>query len=171
MHFFWDNLGRKDIIGSLSSDIFEPRTSTGSELKLLWRYLNCITKSLYPYRDDLRKHLFKITAQECKSPRPVDVCHSTTSQLKLPRNGIDGRTDGRMGRLIPNLFRVVQILLDIAVKVSLKDYWHLPKEVDYSLTLLVFVLGQNLILFMVICILNHPVIQRWSYIFFHFPPC
>ena len=38
-------------------------------------------------------------------------------------------------------------LLDIAVKMSLKDYWHLPKEVDYSLTLLVSVLGQSLTLF------------------------
>ena len=36
-----------------------------------------------------------------------------------------------MGRLIPNSFRVVQILLDTAVIVSLRDYGHFPKEVDY----------------------------------------
>ena len=106
----------------------------------------------------MRKHFFKIKAQECKSPRPVDVRHSTTSQLKLPRNGIDGRTYGRTGRLLPNFFRVVQIVLNIAVKVSLKDYWHLAKEVDYSPTLFVFVLGQSLTLFMLLCILNDPVI-------------
>ena len=75
-----------------------------------------------------------------------------------------------MGRLIPNILRVVQILLDITVKVSLKDYWHLPKELDYSLTLLVFVFGQSLTLFMLICILNDPVIQRLSYILVHYPP-
>ena len=61
------------------------------------------------------------------------------------------------------------MLLNIAVKVSLKDYWHLPKEVDYSLTFFVFVLGQSLTLFMPLCILNDPVIQRWSCIFVH-PP-
>ena len=90
-------------------------------------------------------------------------------QLKLPLNGINGRTDGRTGRLIPNFFRVIQMLLNIAVKVSLKDYWHLPKEVDYSLTFFVFVLGQSLTLLMPLCILNDPVIQRWSCIFVH-PP-
>ena len=38
-----------------------------------------------------------------------------------------------MSRLTQNFFRVVQILLDIAAIVSLRDYWHFPKEVDYSL--------------------------------------
>ena len=100
MHFYWDNRGRKDIIRSLNSDVFEPRTSTGGEP---FSILNCLDATKFVllriftlYRDDLRKHLFKITAQECKSPRPVDVRHSTTSQLKLPLNGIDGRTDGRV---------------------------------------------------------------------------
>ena len=54
------------------------------------------------------------------------------------------------------------MLLNVAVKVSLKDYWHLSKDVDYSLTLFVFVLGQSLTLFMPHCILNDPVIQRSS---------
>ena len=39
MHFFWDNRGRNDIIGSLSSDDFERRTSTGSEP---FSILNCL---------------------------------------------------------------------------------------------------------------------------------
>ena len=33
---------------------------------ILWRHQICIAKSLYYYRDDLPKRLFKITAQECK---------------------------------------------------------------------------------------------------------
>ena len=93
-----------------------------------------------------------------------------TQQLRSLNSLVTVLTDGRTGRGIPNLFRVVQILLNIAVKVSLKDYWHLSKEVDYSLKLLVFVLGQSVTLFLLLCILNHPVIQRWSYIFVHSPP-
>ena len=46
---------------------------------------------------------------------------------------ITGWADGPMGRLIPNFLRVVQILLEIVVVVSLRDYWRFPKEVDYSL--------------------------------------
>ena len=39
MHFSWDNRGRKDIIGSLSSDDFERRTLTESEP---FAILNCL---------------------------------------------------------------------------------------------------------------------------------
>ena len=39
MHFFWDNRGRKDIIGSFSSDVFERRTSIGSQP---FSSLNCL---------------------------------------------------------------------------------------------------------------------------------
>ena len=46
---------------------------------------------------------------------------------------ITGWTDGRMGRLIPNFLRLVQILLEIVVVVSLRDYRRFPKEVDYSM--------------------------------------
>ena len=82
-------------IGSLSSERFERRTSTGSEpFSLLisldatvfvllsvthvnrkwaffsfnkpWRYRICIAKCLNSYRDNSPKHLFKITDQECK---------------------------------------------------------------------------------------------------------
>ena len=137
----------------------------------------------------MRKHLFKITAQECKSLRPVDVRHST-SQLKLPHNRMDGRTDGRrdgrMGRLIPNFFRVVQILLEIAVVVSLRDYRRFPKEVDYSLICVStmhhpahcqfcincsFSFWYRATLFMLISILKDPLIQRWSIFSYIFPPC
>ena len=93
-----------------------------------------------------------ICANICLKPRlksaKVYVRLTCVTQKRRSLNSlITGLTDGRMGRLKPNFFRVVQILLDIKVKVSLKDYWHLPQEEDYSLTLLVFVLGQSLTLF------------------------
>ena len=98
MHFFWDNRGPKDIIGSFCSDVFEPRTSTRNEP---FSILNCLDTakfvliSVFTLIETICANIFfKITAQECKSPRPVEERHSTTSQLKLPRNGIDGRTDG-----------------------------------------------------------------------------
>ena len=59
------------ILGSLSSDVFERRTSTGSEPFSLFskplRYLIYIAKCPNSYRDDLPKNLFKITAQVCKT--------------------------------------------------------------------------------------------------------
>ena len=42
MHFFWDNRGRKDIIGSFNSDVFERRTSTGSDPFSILNYLDAI---------------------------------------------------------------------------------------------------------------------------------
>ena len=140
MHFFWDNRVRKDIIGSFSSDVFERRTSTGSEP---FSILNCL--------DAIKFVLLRvftlvetICANICLKSRlrstKVYVRLSCVTQKRRSLNSlITGLTDGRMGRLKPNFFRVVQTVLDIAVKVSLKYYWHLPKEVDYSLTLLVFV--------------------------------
>ena len=49
-----------------------------------------MAKCLYSYRDDLPKRLFKITAQVCKSPLPVDVPHTKTLLLKLPSNVCKG---------------------------------------------------------------------------------
>ena len=130
MHFFWDNRGRKDIIGSFSSDVFELRTSTGSEP---FSILNCL--------DPIKFVLLRvftiieaICANICLKSRlksaKVYVRLMSVTQRRSLTGWTDGQTDGRMGRLIPNFFRVVQILLDITIKVSLKDYWHLPKEVD-----------------------------------------
>ena len=85
-----------------------------------------------------------------------------------------------MSRLIPNLFRVVQRLLDITVMVSLRDFWYFPKDVDYSLIcfstmhhlehcrfciIIRFRFGTELHC-SCICILNDSVIQRWSYKFY-----
>ena len=49
-----------------------------------WRYQICMARCFYAYRDDLTKHLFKITAQECKKSTSVDMRRSKTSLLKLP---------------------------------------------------------------------------------------
>ena len=58
------------ILGSLSSDVFERRTSTGSDpfslLVSLYATVFVLPSVLIQYRDDLPKNLFKITAQECK---------------------------------------------------------------------------------------------------------
>ena len=184
MHFFWDNLGR--IKQRRFSATQVNRKWAIFHFKLPWRYQICITKRKYPYRDDLRKKLFKIKAQECKSLRPVDVRHSKTSQLQLPHNGMDGPTDAWMGRLIPNFFRVFQILLEITVVVSLRNYWRSPREVDYSLIWVStmhhpehcqfcincsFLFWYRATLYMLICILKDPVIQRWSTFSYIFPPC
>ena len=87
-----------------------------------------------------------------------------------------------MSRLIPNFFTVVQRLLDITVMVSLRDFWHFPKEVDYSLICVLtmhhlehcpfciiihFRFGTELHC-LCICILNDPVIQGWSYKFYRY---
>ena len=139
MHFSWDNRGRTDIIGSSSSDVSERRTSTGSAPFSIFNCLDAtkfVLLRVFTLIETIcaKKCLkSRLKAQECKSLSPVDVRHSKTSQPKLPHNRMDGRTDGRMGRLIPNFFKVVQILLEIAVVVSLRDYWRFPKEVDYSL--------------------------------------
>ena len=138
MHFFWDNRGRKDIIGSFSSDVFEPRTSTGS-----WPFsiLTCLDATKFVL---LRVFTLieAICANICLRSRlksaKVHVRFKWVTQKRCSLNSLitgltDGRTDGQMGRLIQNFFRVVQILLDIAVIVSLRDYCHFPMEVDYSL--------------------------------------
>ena len=58
------------IVGSLSSDDFERRTSTGSEPFSLLICLDAtkfiLLKCFYSYKHDLLKKLFKVTAQECK---------------------------------------------------------------------------------------------------------
>ena len=172
MHFFWDNRGRKDIIGSFRSDVFEPRTSTGSEAFSILNCLDAIKFVLLRVFTLIETICANICLKSRLKSAKVHVRLTCVTQHLRSLNSLitARRADGRTGRLIPNFFRVVQILLNIVVKVSLKDYWHLPKKVDYSLPLSVFVLGQSLTLFMLLCILNDPVIQRWSCIFVHPPP-
>ena len=98
MYFCWDNGGRKDIIGSLSGDVFERRLSIRSEP---FSILNCadvtnfVSLRVFSLTETIcAKFCLKSRLKSEMSPRPVDVRHSKTSQLKLPHNGIDGRTDG-----------------------------------------------------------------------------
>ena len=57
-------------VGSLRSDAFERRTSTGCELffsfNMPWRHQIYIAKCLYSYRDNLPTNLFQITAEGYK---------------------------------------------------------------------------------------------------------
>ena len=64
----WRRRGER--IASLSKDVFERHSSTGSDIFSLWmnmpwNYQNYIAYRLYPCRDDLPENLGKSTAQEC----------------------------------------------------------------------------------------------------------
>ena len=76
------------IIGNLSKDVFERRTSTGSEAFFLFICLDaikiCIANFLFSFNDDLPESFNQTTAQWCKSPLPVDVRRSETLLLKVP---------------------------------------------------------------------------------------
>ena len=77
-------------IESLSKDVFEGRTSTGSEPFSLYIYLDVnkfvllsffsLTKRIYPRVSN------KPLPNNAKGPLPVDVRRSTTLLLKLPNN-------------------------------------------------------------------------------------
>ena len=77
-----------DIIGTLNKDVFERRTSTGSEAFSLFIYLDVnklvllsfcsLLKTIYP------RVSTKPLPNDAKSPLPVDVCRSKTLLLKLP---------------------------------------------------------------------------------------
>ena len=76
------------LIGTLSKDVFEPRTSTGSEAFSLFIYLDAnklvllsffsLLKTIYP------RVSTKSFPSDAKSPLPVDVRRSKTLLLKLP---------------------------------------------------------------------------------------
>ena len=76
------------VIGSLSSDVFERRTSTGSEPFSLLISLD-VTIFLLPsvlivIETICSKICSKTRLKSAKSPLPVDVRRSKTSLLKLP---------------------------------------------------------------------------------------
>ena len=76
------------LIGTLSKDVFEPRTSTGSEAFSLFICLDAnklvllsffsLLKTIYP------RVSTKSFPSDAKSPLPVDVRRSKTLLLKLP---------------------------------------------------------------------------------------
>ena len=77
-----------DLLGTLSKDVFEPRTSTGSEAFSLFICLDAnklvllsffsLLKTIYP------RVSTKSFPSDAKSPLPVDVRRSKTLLLKLP---------------------------------------------------------------------------------------
>ena len=106
-----------------SSDVFEPRTSTGS-----WPFsiLTCLDATKFVL---LRVFTLMetICANICLKSRlksaKVYVRLMCVTQKRCSFNSlITGLTDGPMSRLTQNFFRVVQILLDVAAIVSLRDY-------------------------------------------------
>ena len=78
------------LLGTLSKDVFEPRTSTGSEVFSLFICLDAnklvllsffsLLKTIYP------RVSTKPLPNDAKSPLPVDVRRSKTLLLKLPNN-------------------------------------------------------------------------------------
>ena len=78
------------ILGSLSSDVFEGRTSTGSEPFSLFICLDANNLVLLSFFS-LMKRIYprvsnKPLPNDAKGPLPVDVRRSTTLLLKLPNN-------------------------------------------------------------------------------------
>ena len=77
-----------EVLGKLSKDVFELRTSAGSEAFSLFIYLEAnkfvlltffsLIKTIYP------RVLTKPLPNDAKSPLPVDVRRSKTLLLKLP---------------------------------------------------------------------------------------
>ena len=77
-------------LGSLSSDVFERRTSTGSEVFSLLTYLDDIKFVFLSFFTVIEAIWLKICAKPPskneKRPLPVDVRRSKTLLLKLPKD-------------------------------------------------------------------------------------
>ena len=75
-------------LGNLSKDVFERRTSTGSEAFFLFICLDAIKFSLLTFFSLLKtiypRVLTKPLPNDAKSPLPVDVRRSKTLLLKFP---------------------------------------------------------------------------------------
>ena len=82
---------RNITLGNLSKDVFERRTSTGSEAFFLFIRLDAIKFSLLTFFSLLKtiylRVLTKPLPNDAKSPLPVDVRRSKTLLLKLPNIG------------------------------------------------------------------------------------
>ena len=88
--FSFTHITQSSSLGTLSKDVFERRTSTGSEAFSLFICLDAnklvllsffsLLKTIYP------RVSTKPLTNDAKSPLPVDVCRSKTLLLKLPIN-------------------------------------------------------------------------------------
>ena len=77
------------IIGSLSKDVFEGRTSTGSEPFSLFICLDAnkfVLLSFFSLMKRIYPRVSNKLPNNAKGPLPVDVRRSTTLLLKLPIN-------------------------------------------------------------------------------------
>ena len=76
------------LIGTLSKDVFEPRTSTGSEAFSLFICLDANKLVLLSFFSLLKTIYLRVSTKpfpsDAKSPLPVDVRRSKTLLLKLP---------------------------------------------------------------------------------------
>ena len=101
-------------LGSLSKDVFERRTSTGSEPFFLFICLDA-NKSVLLSFFSLKKTIYpsvsnKPLPSDTKSPLPVDVRRSKTLLLKLPIRKLMGA--GGRGILEPEeFFFVIKFLV------------------------------------------------------------
>ena len=79
------------IIGNLSKDVFERRTSTGSEAFSLFICLDTTKFVLLSFFSPIKTIYLRVSTKPqpnaAKSPLPVDVCRSKTLLLKLPKVG------------------------------------------------------------------------------------
>ena len=77
-----------EIIGSLSKDVFERRTSTGSEVFSLFIFLDTTKFVLLSFFSPIKTIYLRVSTKPqpnaAKSPLPVDVRRSKTLLLKLP---------------------------------------------------------------------------------------
>ena len=84
----FQNEARKRLLGSLSSNVFERHTSTGSERFSLLIYLDAtklVLLSVFTLKERFCPRVCsKSRPKSAKSPHPVDVRRSKTSLLKLP---------------------------------------------------------------------------------------
>ena len=78
------------LVGNLSKDVFERRTSTGSEAFFLFICLDAIKFSLLTFFSLLKtiypRVLTKPLPNDAKSPLPVDVRRSKTLLRKVPND-------------------------------------------------------------------------------------
>ena len=81
-------LRAKKILGSLSKNVFERRTSTGSEAFSLFICLDTTKFVLLSFFSPIKTIYLRVSTKPqpnaAKSPLPVEVCRSKTLLLKLP---------------------------------------------------------------------------------------
>ena len=89
------------MLGSLSKDVFERHTSTGSEAFSLLICLDAIKFVLLSFFSLIKTIYPRVSTEplpnDAKSPLPVDVRLSKTLLLKLPKFIFEGRTSTGSG--------------------------------------------------------------------------